>query len=120
MLFKVPGSFKKMLKIGGNVEKYMAYRLISFTPTSLPGHFTLALKWKRTLIFLHEIIFSAVIDQAYILIIDKCIEKGFHSGCCAQFPRTIGEIKYSIWFLKANREGYVVFVLSILGGDMFM
>jgi hypothetical protein len=34
MLFKGPGSFKKKFKIGGNVEKLKAYRLIPLTPPS--------------------------------------------------------------------------------------
>jgi hypothetical protein len=55
MLFKGPGSFKINFKIGGNVEKLKAYRLIPFTPPLL-FHFTLPLsgvqRLKCTSIFL--------------------------------------------------------------------
>jgi hypothetical protein len=42
MLFKGPGSFKKIFKIGGNVDELKAYRLL---PLTLPllGHFTVPL-----------------------------------------------------------------------------
>jgi hypothetical protein len=43
MLIKGPGSFKKNFKIGGNVDKLKAYRLIPLTPP-LFFHFTLPLK----------------------------------------------------------------------------
>jgi hypothetical protein len=42
MLFKGPGSFKKIFKIGGNVDELKACRLIPFTPP-LFFHFTLPL-----------------------------------------------------------------------------
>jgi hypothetical protein len=42
MLFKGRGSFKKIFKIGGNVEELKAYRLIPLTPPLL-FHFTLPL-----------------------------------------------------------------------------
>jgi hypothetical protein len=42
MLFKGPGSFKKIFKIGGNVDELKAYRLIPLTPPLL-FHFTLPL-----------------------------------------------------------------------------
>ncbi len=42
MLFKGPGSFKKIFKIGGNVEELKASRLIPLTPPRL-GHFTVPL-----------------------------------------------------------------------------
>ncbi len=42
MLFKGLGSFKKMFKIGGNVDELKAYRLIPLTPHLL-FHFTLPL-----------------------------------------------------------------------------
>jgi hypothetical protein len=42
MLFKGPGSFKKMFKISGNVEENTAYRLIPLIPPLL-GHFTVFL-----------------------------------------------------------------------------
>jgi hypothetical protein len=42
MLFKGPGSFKTNFKIGGNVDKLKAYRLIPLTPP-LFFHFTLPL-----------------------------------------------------------------------------
>ncbi len=54
LLFKGPGSFKKIFSIGGNVEDKQAYRLIPLTPP-LPGHFTVPLmhqkpaKWKSFL-----------------------------------------------------------------------
>jgi hypothetical protein len=43
LLFKGPGSFKKMFKIGGNVDELKAYRLIPLTPPLL-FHFTLPLR----------------------------------------------------------------------------
>ncbi len=43
MLFKGPGSFKKIFKIGGNVDELKTYRLIPLTPP-LFFHFTLPLK----------------------------------------------------------------------------
>ncbi len=43
MLFKEPGSFKTIFKIGRNVDKLKAYRLIPLTPPLL-FHFTLPLK----------------------------------------------------------------------------
>jgi hypothetical protein len=43
MLFKGPGFFKINFKIGGNVEKLKAYRLIPFTHPLL-FHFTLPLR----------------------------------------------------------------------------
>ncbi len=46
MLFKGPGFFKINFKIGGNVEKLKAYRLIPFTPPLL-FHFTLPLNEER-------------------------------------------------------------------------
>jgi hypothetical protein len=42
LLFKGPGSFKKMFWLCGNVEEYKAYRLIPFTPRLL-FHFTVPL-----------------------------------------------------------------------------
>ena len=42
LLFKGPGSFKKNVKIGGNVDELKAYRLIPLTPP-LFFHFTLPL-----------------------------------------------------------------------------
>ncbi len=42
MLFKGPGSCKKIFEIGGNVEDKQAHRLIPFTPPLL-FHFTLPL-----------------------------------------------------------------------------
>ena len=42
MLFKGPGSFKNIFKIGGNVDELKAYRLIPLTPP-LFFHFTLPL-----------------------------------------------------------------------------
>jgi hypothetical protein len=42
MLLKGPGSFKKFFKIGGNVDKLKAYRLIPLTPPLL-FHLTLPL-----------------------------------------------------------------------------
>ena len=42
MLFKGPGPFKKIFKIGGNVDELKAYRLIPLTPP-LFFHFTLPL-----------------------------------------------------------------------------
>jgi hypothetical protein len=42
LLIKGPGSFKKNFKIGGNVNKLKAYRLIPLTPP-LFFHFTLPL-----------------------------------------------------------------------------
>jgi hypothetical protein len=42
MLFKGPGSFKIIFKIGGNVDEKKAYRLIPLTPLLL-FHFTLPL-----------------------------------------------------------------------------
>jgi hypothetical protein len=44
LLFKGPGSFKTILKIGGNVDELEAYRLIPLTPPPLLFHFTLPLK----------------------------------------------------------------------------
>ncbi len=46
MLFKGPGSFKKFLKIGGNVDELKGYRLIPLTPP-LFFHFTLPLTLTR-------------------------------------------------------------------------
>jgi hypothetical protein len=46
MLFKEPGSFKNNFKIGGNVDKLKAYRLIPLT-TPLFFHFTLR-SWVTT------------------------------------------------------------------------
>jgi hypothetical protein len=43
MLFKGPGSFKKLFCIGGNVEKLEAFRLIPLTPPHL-FHFSLPLE----------------------------------------------------------------------------
>jgi hypothetical protein len=43
MLFKGPGSFKKIFKIGGNVDELKACRLIPLT-SPLFFHFTLPLK----------------------------------------------------------------------------
>jgi hypothetical protein len=42
MLFKGPGSFKKIFKIAGNVDELKGYRLIPLTPP-LFFHFTLPL-----------------------------------------------------------------------------
>jgi len=42
MLFKGPGPFKKIFKIGGNVDELKAYRLIQLTHP-LFFHFTLPL-----------------------------------------------------------------------------
>jgi hypothetical protein len=42
LMFKGPGSFKKIFKIGGNVDELKAYRLIPLTPPLL-FHFTLPL-----------------------------------------------------------------------------
>jgi hypothetical protein len=42
MLIKGPVSFKKIFKIGGNIDKLKAYRLIPLTPP-LFFHFTLPL-----------------------------------------------------------------------------
>jgi hypothetical protein len=42
MLLKGPGSFKKILKIGGNDDKLKAYCLIPLTPP-LYSHFTIPL-----------------------------------------------------------------------------
>ncbi len=42
LLFKGPGSFKKNVKIGGNVDELKAYRLIQLTHP-LFFHFTLPL-----------------------------------------------------------------------------
>jgi hypothetical protein len=42
LLFKGPGSFKKIYKIGGNVDELKAYRLIQLTHP-LFFHFTLPL-----------------------------------------------------------------------------
>jgi hypothetical protein len=42
MLFKEPGSFKNIFKIGGNVDELKGYRFIPLTP-SLFFHFTLPL-----------------------------------------------------------------------------
>jgi hypothetical protein len=42
MLFKGPGSFKKIFKIGGNVDELKAYRMIQLTHP-LFFHFTLPL-----------------------------------------------------------------------------
>jgi hypothetical protein len=42
LLFKGPGSFKTIFKIGGNVDELKAYRLIPLTPPLL-FHFTLPL-----------------------------------------------------------------------------
>ncbi len=47
LLFKGPGSFKKIFLIGGNVEEKQAYRLIPRTPP-LPGHFTVPLNYSNT------------------------------------------------------------------------
>ena len=46
MLIKGPGSFKKNIKIGGNVDKLKAYRLIPLTPP-LFFHFTLPLSMTK-------------------------------------------------------------------------
>jgi hypothetical protein len=46
MHFKGPGPFKKNFKIGGNVDKLKAYRLIPLTPP-LFFHFTLPLKYNH-------------------------------------------------------------------------
>jgi hypothetical protein len=43
MLFKGPGSFKKIFKIGGNVDELKGYGLIPLTPP-LFFNFTLPLK----------------------------------------------------------------------------
>ena len=43
LMFKGPGSFKTIFKIGGNVDELKAYRLIPLTPP-LFFHFTLPLK----------------------------------------------------------------------------
>ena len=43
MLFKGPGSFKNLFKIGGNVDELKAYRLIQLTHP-LFFHFTLPLR----------------------------------------------------------------------------
>ena len=40
MLFKGPGSFKKIFKIGGNVDELKACRLIPFTPPPLFSFYT--------------------------------------------------------------------------------
>jgi hypothetical protein len=50
--FLLPGSLKKICKIGGNVEYLKAYRLISLT-LPLPDHFTLPLKVREGF-FLHK------------------------------------------------------------------
>ncbi len=42
LLYKGPGSFKTVFKIGGNVEYLKAYRLIPLTPPLL-GYFTVPL-----------------------------------------------------------------------------
>jgi hypothetical protein len=46
MLFKGPGSFKKIFKIGGNVDELKGYRLIPLT-RPLFFHFTLPLYQNR-------------------------------------------------------------------------
>jgi hypothetical protein len=43
LMFKGPGSFKTIVKIGGNVDELKAYRLVSLT-SPLLFHFTLPLK----------------------------------------------------------------------------
>ncbi len=44
MLFKGPGSFKKIFQIGGNVDELKGYRLIPLTPP-LFFHFTQPLSY---------------------------------------------------------------------------
>ncbi len=46
MLFKGPGSFRKIIKIGGNVDEVKGYRLIPLTPP-LFYNFTLPLILKK-------------------------------------------------------------------------
>jgi hypothetical protein len=49
MLFKGPGSFKKIFKSGGNVDELKAYRLIPLTPHLL-FHFTLPLTTGKSML----------------------------------------------------------------------
>jgi hypothetical protein len=51
MLFKGPGSFKKIFKIGGNVDELKTYRLIPLTPP-LFFHFTLPLNKQKQIIYI--------------------------------------------------------------------
>ncbi len=55
MLFKGPGPFKKIFKIGGNVDELKAYRLIPLTPP-LFFHFTLPL---INILFLFHLLLQA-------------------------------------------------------------
>ncbi len=52
MLFKGPGSFKKIFLIGGNVDELKAYGLIPLTPP-LFFHFTLPLKTTGSILKKH-------------------------------------------------------------------
>ncbi len=47
LLFKGPGSFKTIFKIGGNVDEFKAFQLIPLTPLLL-FHFTLPLSPEKT------------------------------------------------------------------------
>jgi hypothetical protein len=68
LLFKGPGSFKTISKIGGNVDELKAYRLIPLTPPLL-FHFTLPLKCEKYLHILAGITMNrkaCIADQGWV------------------------------------------------------
>jgi hypothetical protein len=70
MLFKGPGSFKKVFKIGGNVDELKAHRLIQLTHP-LFFHFTLPLNTKPQFPFFKdhntvELQYAAWTDKTYM------------------------------------------------------